>query len=59
MRGQLWIYLAFVPSDEDTEEEAQSEQVPSAPDEVCSQVHLSSSIRFLHMRKQSHRSTVQ
>ena len=37
VRGQLWIYLAFVPSDEDTEEEAQSEQVPSAPDEVYNQ----------------------
>ena len=34
VRGQLWIYLAFVPSDEDPEDDAQTEQVPSAPDEV-------------------------
>lgn len=33
VRGQLWIYLAFVPSDEDPEDDAQTEQVPSAPDE--------------------------
>ena len=34
VRGQLWIYLAFIPSEDEEEDENVTEQTPSAPDEV-------------------------